>query len=293
MDAAPFRRLEAVVQTATRLDLEAWTRVIRGARERARRERLGLVAAGVGFWASLSLFPALIVLLTVYGLVSEADEVNRQVAQVLGSVSADARTLVTSQLRSLLVSGNLGWGLLFGLVAVLWTASNGMAGAIKAVALAYGERERRPFLKLRALALAFTLGALLVVGAMISLVALLPFAFEEAGSGPSAALFTLGRWGGLVLLMSALVAALYRFAPRSRHGGWEWAIKASITVSVLWAVVTAVFSVYVRTLSDIAATYGALAGLIVLMLWFYLTGYLILGGAAVAAEMWRVGEVET
>lgn len=293
MAAAPFRRLEAVVQTATRLDLEAWARVLRRAWERARRERLGLVAAGVGFWASLSLFPALIVLLTVYGLVSEADEVNRQVAQVLGSVSAEARTVVTSQLRSLVVSGNLGWGLLFGLVAVLWTASNGMASAIKAVALAYGEQERRPFLKLRALALAFTLGALLVVGAMIALVAVLPFALDEAGSGPSAALFTLGRWGGLVLLMSALVAALYRFAPRTRHGGWEWAIKASITVCVVWAVVTAVFSVYVRTLSDLAATYGALAGLIVLMLWFYLTGYLVLGGAAVAAEMWRVGEVET
>jgi membrane protein len=274
---------------ATGLDVAGWRRVLTGTRERMKEDRLGLVAAAIGFWATVSLFPALVVLLTIYGLVSETGEVQRQVERVLGSVSEEARSLVTRQLRSLVTSAGLGWGLVLGLVGVLWTASSGMANAIKAVALAYGEEEQRPFLRLRVLAIAFTVGALVVVGVATTLVAVLPVALN-GGSEAWRVVFAIGRWGGLVLLLSLAISVLYRFAPQTRHGGWEWAIKGAIVVSLAWAGTTALFSVYARNFSDYAGTYGALAGLIILMFWFYLTGWLIVGGAAVAAEMWRVGE---
>lgn len=274
---------------ATGLDVARWRRVLSGTQERMKEDRLGLVAATIGFWATVSLFPSLVVLLTIYGLVSETGEVQRQVERVLGSVSEEARSLVTRQLRWLVTSGGLGWGLVLGLVGVLWTASSGMANVIKAVALAYGEEEQRPFLRLRVLALAFTVGALVIVGVATTLVAVLPVALN-GGSGAWRVVFAIGRWGGLVLLLSLAISALYRFAPQTRHGGWEWAIKGAIVVSLAWAGTTALFSVYARNFSDYAGTYGALAGIIILMFWFYLTGFLVVGGAAVAAEMWRVGE---
>jgi membrane protein len=276
---------------ATGLDVSRWRRVLSGTRERMKEDRLGLVAASIGFWATVSLFPSLVVLLTIYGLVSESGEVQRQVEGVLGSVSEEARSVVTRQLRSLVTSAGLGWGLVLGLVGVLWTVSSGMANAIKAVALAYGEEEQRPFLRLRALAIAFTIGALVVVGVATALVAILPVALNGGSEAWRAAL-AIGRWGGLVLLLSFAISALYRFAPQTRHGGWEWAIKGAIVVSLAWAGMSALFSVYARNFSDYAGTYGALAGLIILMFWFYLTGFLVVGGAAVAAEMWRVGEGE-
>jgi membrane protein len=163
-----------------------------------------------------------------------------------------------------------------------------MASAIKAVALACGEEEQRPFLRLRALAVAFTVVALVVVMLITALIALLPIAIN--GSGFWGIVLTIGRWGTMILLLSAAVSALYRFAPQQRHGGWEWSIKAALAVSIAWAGVTAVFSVYVQSFADFAATYGALAGVVALMLWFYLTGLLVVGGAAVAAEMWGIVE---
>lgn len=276
---------------ATGLDLARWRRVLAGTRERMKEDRLGLVAAAIGFWGAVSLFPSLVVLLTIYGLVSETGEVQRQVERVLGSVSEEARSVVTRQLRSMVASAGLGWGLIVGLVGVLWTASSGTPSAIKAVALAYGEEEQRPFLRLRVLAIAFTVGALVVVGVATALVTVLPVALG-GGSGASRLVFVIGRWVVLVLLVSLAISVLYRFAPQTRHGGWEWAIKGAIAVSLVWAGMTALFSVYVRNFSDYAGTYGALAGLIILMFWFYLTGWLVVGGAAVAAEMWRVGEME-
>lgn len=283
--------IASVLMHATGLDLAGWTRVLTGTRERMREDRLGLVAAAIGFWGAVSLFPSLVVLLTIYGLVSEPGEVQRQVERVLGSVSEEARSVVTRQLRSLVTSAGLGWSLVLGLVGVLWTASSGMASAIKAVALAYGEEEQRPFLRLRLLAVAFTGGALVIVGVGTALIAVLPVAMQ-GGSGAWPVVVAIGRWGALVILLSLAISVLYRFAPQTRHGGWEWAIKGAIAVSLVWAGTTALFSAYVRNFSDYAGTYGALAGLIILMFWFYLTGWLVVGGAAVAAEMWRIGETE-
>jgi membrane protein len=98
-----------------------WHEVLAGAMERAREERLSLVAAGIGFWATLSLFPSLIVLVTIYGLASDGSEVERQVDRVLGSLSPEARTVVSRQLHSIARSAQLGWGLALGLAAVLWS----------------------------------------------------------------------------------------------------------------------------------------------------------------------------
>lgn len=281
-------RIEPAVHRVTGLPGSRWPRIFRGTRRRAREGRLSLVAAGIGYWATLSLFPTLIVLVTLFGLVSEAGEVERQVNRFLGSISPEARQVVGDQLRSIAGSGGLGWGLVAGLIGVLWTASSGMASVIKAVSMAFGEEEQRPFLRLRVLALGFTLAGAVVVLALLALATLLPLALEDAG--PWGAVVSAGRWIVIVGLMAAAVAALYRFAPQHRHGGWEWSVKAALFVSVAWAVATGAFSVYVRSFADFAATYGALTGVIVLMAWFYLTGLLITLGAAVAAEMLHAGE---
>jgi membrane protein len=166
-----------------------------------------------------------------------------------------------------------------------------MANAIKAVALAYGEAESRSFLRLRALALLSTVGALLVVGSATALVAIVPATLSDA-TGATGLVVGALRWGGLIVLLTIGITILYRFSPRSRHGGWHWAVKAAVLVSIGWAGVTATFSVYIRNFSSYANTYGALAGFIILMLWLYLSAFLVVTGAAVGAEMWRVGENE-
>ncbi len=275
----PLRRL-------TGLGVDDWRRVARGTIERSGRERLALVAAGWAFWATISLFPSLIVLMTLYGLLAEADAVQRQVASILGSVSSEAETLITRELNRVVRSSG-GWGLAFGVVTLLWTASSGMANAIKAVALAYGEAESRSFLRLRTLAVAFTVGALLVIGAAIALIAILPAIVDV---GTTDLFVVVLRWAGVVALLTGGITILYRFSPRSRHGGWHWAVEAAILVSIAWAGVTTAFAVYIRSLSSYADTYGALAGFIILMVWLYLSAFLVVNGAAVSAEMWRVGE---
>jgi membrane protein len=280
------RRIDPLLRRMTGIRTSEWGRVARGVKTRAREGRLSLVAAGIGYWFTLSLFPTLIVLVTLFGLVADAGEVERQVDRFLGAISPEAKVVVTEQLQTIAGSGGLGWGLLAGLVGVFWTASSGTASAIKAVALAYGEREQRSFVRLRAMALAFTLAGFAVVAALLAMVAFVPIALE--GAGGWGRVLAAGRWVVIVGLMAAAIAALYRFAPQDRHGGWQWSVKAAVAASVAWAVATGLFSLYVRSFADFAATYGAITGLIVLMVWFYLTGLLITLGAAIAAVILEV-----
>jgi membrane protein len=244
----------------------------------------------VAFFAFLALPPALIALVTLYGLVADPAQVQQQVESLSSSLPQETATLIGDQLKQITStsSGSLGVGLVVSLLGALFSASGGVQNLMKAINLAYDEQETRGTVKLRATALLLTLGAVVFIVVAVGLVAVLPALLDAIDlGGLGRVLVFLARWVGLVAFVLVALAVLYRYAPDRDNPKMRWVGLGSLAATVLWLIGSAGFSLYVSNFGKYGKTYGALAGVVVLLLWLYLTCYIVLFGAEVNAEAER------
>jgi membrane protein len=249
-----------------------------------------LLAAGVAFWAMLSIFPALLALIALYGLIADPQDVAKGVGDALGAVSADAKSIITGQLDQ--VAGakqqSLGVGLLVSVGVLLWSASSGMQNLMQAVTTAYEQKETRGFIKLRATALALTFGAILFAIVVLGAIGVVPALVDQfVPDGPLKVVALVGEAVVLFALVVTVLTVLYRYAPANRPSGLRWASPGAILGALLWTLGTAAFAFYIQNFSNYQNTYGALAGVVIFMLWLYLSAYIVLLGALVNAEAER------
>lgn len=272
---------------------QGWRQVIKRSFAEARADNVPVLAGGVAFFAFLSLFPALIASLNIYGLVADPAQVARQMQSLTGLLPASAQPLLTDQLNTVAASSNgaLGVSLVVSVLVALWGASTGMMYLIRAINVAYDEEETRGIVKLRAIALVMTLGAVVFVLISLALVALVPVAFDAIGlGGAGLVLAQIVRWVVLIGLVMGALAVVYRVAPNRKPPRFAWVSVGAVVATVLWIVGSVLFSVYVNNFGSYNKTYGALAGVIVLMLWLFLTSYIVLLGAEINAESERQTE---
>jgi membrane protein len=274
---------------AARLDV----RVGRNRRVAARAIRrqlvasnVALLAAGTAFWAVLSIFPAMIAMVTIYGIVASPDQVTSQVAKLGGSLSQPTREVIQSWLAGLTNSSHrgLGIGLIVGLAAVLWAASSGVQTLIKAITAAYAQPEDRGFVKLRGLALLMSVGVIVIAIAMLTAIGLAPVLRHLVHNTALRLALDIGEWIVLAVILGAAISALYRFAPAHKPATWRWASPGAMLSTVLVVGASIGFSFYVRFFAHYNRTYGALGGVVILMLWLYYSAYAVLVGAVVNAE---------
>jgi membrane protein len=180
--------------------------------------------------------------------------------------------------------GALSIALVIGILTALWSASSGMKALITGVNMAYGETETRKFVKLRGLALLFTLGAMLLVGVALVLIVGLP---AVASRLPDAVRLTISilRWPLLAVLLIAGLAVIYRYAADRDDPKWTWVSWGSGVATLLWILASIGFSVYASSFGNYNKTYGALAGVVILLFWMFLSAFVVLVGAELNAEM--------
>lgn len=246
--------------------------------KQASNNQAPLLAAGVAFYAFLSLFPAMIAAVMLYGLIASPETVRRQSESIAGTLPADAASVVNGQLESLTStsSGSLGIGLVIALALALYGASGGVGNLIVAINVMFGQRDRHNFVEKKVRALLLTIGSILFLAVAVTLVAVVPALLDSLLLGGL-------RW---VLLAGAVVLAismLFRFAPDRRGKDGPLISKGALVASGLWIVASVGFSVYVDNFGSYAKTYGALAGVVVLLLWLWVGVYALLLGASVEA----------
>lgn len=271
----------------TEIPRRGWFQVVRRAWKEAKSDQMPLLAAGVAFYSFLALFPAMIAAVMLYGLLRDPDDVRRQVASLSDTLPSDAASLLTGQLEAITTtsSGGLGLGLVISLVLALWSASGGVGNVMTAVNLAYDEEETRGFVKRRALALGLTLAAIVFVVVAVSLVAVAPAVLDNViGDGPARWGLEAARWLGLLVAMAVALAVLYKVAPDRDAPRFRWVSIGSVVATVIWLLASLGFSLYVDNFGSYNKTYGALAGVVVLLLWLWLTMYVVLLGAEINAE---------
>lgn len=263
---------------------KGWKDIAVRVKDSLRDDQVPLLAAGVAFFTLMALAPALAAVVSIYGLVTSPAEASRQIADFTTALPADARSLIAGQLKAV-ASGDpagLGIALVVGVLLSLWTASAGMKQLIEAVNVAYDESETRKFLRLRGLALLFTVGMIGVFVAVLGLLAVLP---AVADSSVGRVLANVLRWPLLAVLMAAALALLYRYAPDRDNPKLRWVSWGAVIATLLWVVGSVLFTIYVTNFGHYNKTYGSLGAVVVLLLWLYLSAFIVLLGAEINAEM--------
>lgn len=267
-----------------------WRDILLRVKEDVTRDNVSLVAAGLALYALLAIFPAMGAAVAVYGLFASPQDIARHVAEIMKMLPPEAARIVEMQLQDLASrqGRTLGFGAAVGVLLALWSARKGMAALMVAANIAYQEREERGFIRRALISLGFTIVAVAGFLFVIAMLVAVPVALEMLPVGPAAGALLAGlRWILLWLVAVLGLAVVYRYGPDRDKPRWRWVTWGSGIAATLWLIGSALFAVYVSNFGSYNETYGALGGVIVLLLWFYLTGFIIILGAEINAEMER------
>lgn len=253
-------------------------------RQRIMTEDLSFLAGGVAFYSLLSAFPAMTALVSLYGLVAEIDDVQRQLVAVEPFFPADAYLILSAQLNNIALQSNtnLSIAMVVGLIITFFSAARGIKAMLAAMNIVYNVKETRRWFRKNLIAYMFTVGAITSMAAAIFTIVAIPIIIHLLRL-PEIVADQVGyiRWlilGGAVWFGLAL---LFRYGPNRTPKRWISMLTGAAVSTILWVLVSAGFSAFVEYFPSFNEVYGSLSAIVVLMFWFYLTAYTILAGSAV------------
>jgi membrane protein len=270
----------------TEIPAQGWKQIVKRGWKEAKADQVPLLAAGVAYYAFLAIFPALVAIVSIYGLFADPATITSQLKSLTEALPGQARQVITDQVTALAARRTaLGIGLIISILIALWSASGGISNMLTAITTAYDEEEKRGFIKKRLLSLALTVGAILFMLIMLGIVAVLPPLLNSIfGSGALKWVFQVLGWLVLMVIVMVVLGILYRIAPDRDAPKIKWVSVGAIVATVIWLLASIGFSIYSSTFGNYAKTYGVFAGIVVLLFWLWLTSYAILLGAEINAE---------
>lgn len=265
-----------------------WRQVLLRVKDEITGDNLTIVSAGVAFYGLLAVFPALAATVMIYGLFADPADVQRQLAPLQDLIPPDAFQIIEGQLSAVASKGAqpLGFGLLLTLGLLLWSSTAGIKALFAAMNIAYEERESRNFFKLNAIAMFVTLGAIAFVMVALTVIAAVPVAIDYLGfEGWMRTGLLLSRWVFLALFILIALAILFRYGPSRAPAQFRWVTPGALIATILWLVGSVAFSFYVQNFASYNKTFGSLGAVVVLLMWFYLSAFIICLGAELNAEL--------
>ncbi len=262
------------------------------------RDQCTDLAAGLTYYAVLASAPAALALVSVLGLVGDPEETAQRVLDSLGAFVPDDAMQVLEPIVDQVTknSGGAGWAFIIGLVLAVWSASGYVSAFGRAMNRIYGVEEGRPIWKLRPLLVVLTL-ATIIIAAVVAAVLVLSGSVarsvgETAGVSDGAiTVWNIVKWPVAVALVVILVALLYYATPNVKKRRFRWLSMGALVAIVVWALASVAFGFYVSNFASYGSTYGALAGVIVFLLWMWITNLALLFGAELDAELERVQQL--
>jgi len=280
----------------TEIPAKGWFAISKRAWAEAKTDMVPLLAAGVAFKAFLAIFPALTAAFLLWGIFGNPDTIAQQINSI-SAIPDEARTLFTAQVDTVSQQQQTaGITAVIAILLALWSASSGVQNLMAATNAAYDEDETRGFVKLKLTALALTIGAIVFMLLAIAFIGVAPVLVSALGASSAVSMVVnVLRWVLLVALIVVALAVVYRVAPDRDSPQVKWTSVGATVAMVLWIVVSVGFSLYVTKAggTSYAKNYGAMAGVVVLLMWLWLTSYAILLGAEINAESERQTDRDT
>lgn len=272
--------LNALPRLAMRVAVRMYREVI--------SDQIGLLAAGIAFYALLAIFPAMASVLAILGIFFSATEITGPVETATAAIPPSAASLIREQASSIVASDHsaLGVTAAVGLIAALYATARGMRHLIQGLNVAFNETETRGLI-MRWLAIillaVFVIGGALMGMAAIAVIPLLLALFPEEVQAQS--IVSVIRWVALFSISTAGIAVIYRFGPDRQHRSWHWTLPGAVVACLLWVIASAGFSLYAENFASYQRSFGALTGVIVLLTWLWLSTYVLLLGAELNAAL--------
>jgi membrane protein len=251
-------------------------------------DRIMLVAAGVTFYLLLALFPALAAFVSLYGFVADPKTIADHVANLGWVLPSGGLDMIRTQLQALAnASGKaLSFGFVVGFLVALWSANSGMKALFEAMNVAYEEEEKRGFIRLNLLSLAFTLAAMAIGILMVVMVGVVPAVLSFLSLGDlTEILVRILRWPLLLVAAGVAISIIYRYGPSRERAQWRWINWGAALAALVWLVVSILFSWYLENFADYNATYGSLGAVIGFMMWTWISVLVLLVGAELDSEV--------
>lgn len=251
-------------------------------------QHLSMIAASIAFYGLLALFPAIAATIAIGGSVVAPQQLESQMATVGALLPPEAASIILDQAAQ--VAAHTGRGLalaaIIGLLITLYSASRGMKALIEGLNIIYGEEENRGFIQLSFFAFMMTLGLIIGMVLALVLITIVPVVIATLGlSGVLDWMVSLARWPILFLAAMLGLGVIYRYGPSRRSARWQWVSWGSVLGTVLWVVGSVAFSAYVQHFGSYNETYGSLGTAIILLLWLFLTSFVVLLGAEINSEI--------
>jgi len=267
---------------------KGWKDIALRVKDQLKYDHVQVVSAGVAFYFFLALFPAIAAAVSIYGLVVSPEQVQQQMSQIASVLPEQAHQMISDILQRMAgkSGSSLGWSVAISTLISLYSAKKGIAAMFEGVNIAYDELDERGFLKKNAIELLFTLGAIITGILAIALIAAWPALTGKLGL-PSVlqTVISWGRWLLLGLIIIFSLGLIYKVAPDRDHPEFKWVSWGAVLATLLWIGGSLLFSWYVTNFGSYDKTYGSFAAVIILMLWFFLTAFIILLGAEINSEM--------
>ena len=271
------------------MPLPAWKDIAARTYKRTWDDNVGLVAAGVAFYGFFALLSLLGLIVLVYGFAADPHTVVEHMQTLIGILPRDVVLLIGKQLMTAVDSSQStkGLGIVVAAAVAIYGGTNGAAATITALNIAYEEKEKRSLFRFYLLAIALTLGALVVALAAIAATAAIAFLQKVLPEAAPAAIIA-GRAAAYVLMAlaaAAIASTLYRFGPSREDAQWKWITPGSAFAAVAWLILTTLFGVYVAHFTNYSASYGSLGAVVALLTWLYLSAYAFVFGAELNSEI--------
>lgn len=274
-----------------------WWHTLKRTVGRFRKDNLTDWAAALTYYGVLSIFPALIALVSILGIAG-ARATDSLLENLTSLAPGPANEILTNAINSIADSaGAAGLALIIGIAGALWAASGYVGAFSRASNVIYEVDEGRPFWKLKPFQIAITaIMIVLLAACALAVVATGPIAREIGGviglGDTAVQAWDIAKWPVIALVVIGMFAVLYWAAPNVEHQGFRWITPGGVLAVVIWIAASAGFAFYVSNFSSYNATYGALAGVIIFLIWLWITNNAMLLGATFNAELERGRELE-
>jgi membrane protein len=256
-------------------------------------------AAALTYYGLLSLFPGLIALVSIVGLVGDPRGTTQTITEIVTAIGPQSAAQTFAGPAESIAShrGTAGTAFVLGLAVALWSASGYVGAFIRASNIIYEAREGRPFWKLRPLQIAVTLtmvllGTMLVVGLVLTGPVVGAVAGPLGVGSTAVSAWNIAKWPAMAILFVLMVGVLYYASPNAKIRGFRWVTPGSVVAIAAWAIASAAFAFYVANFGSYDKTYGTLGGLVALLIWLWISNLAILFGHELNAELERGAEIE-
>ena len=274
--------------TPTEIPAKGWKDILLRVKDEIARDHIGLVAAGVAFYALLAIFPGIAAVMAIAGLVTDPGIIADQLDQLAAVLPDQAAEIIVGQATEVAGSQEAGLGLaaVVGILLALWSASAAMSSMMEGLNVAYDEQETRGFFTRTFLRLALTIGVIIGLFLTVAIILVLPavLAFVPLGD-LTETIIAVVRWPIVAGIAILGLATLYRYGPSRDEPEWSWVTPGAGVAVILWLVASVAFAIYLRNFGSYQETFGTLGGVVVLLMWLWISSYIVLLGAELDSEM--------